>query len=116
MKPHIASLVNAAVLIAMSAWAYLSSDSPSPTALIPAAFGVVLLALYPGIKSANKIVAHVAVVLTLLLVFALFMPLRGAVGRGDALAILRVGLMLAATVVALVAFIKSFIDIRRQRA
>ncbi|MEM6734357.1 MAG: hypothetical protein AAF658_22525, partial [Myxococcota bacterium] len=90
MKAHTASLLNALVLIAMSAWAYLSSDSPSATALSPAGFGAVLLLCFPGVKSENKVIAHIAVVLTLVVLLARFMPLFGAIGRGDALAVVRV--------------------------
>ena len=64
----------------MSGWGYLSSASPSPTALIPLFFGVALLLCYPGIKKENKIIAHVAVLLTLIVLVALFMPLKGAIG------------------------------------
>ncbi|MEL6545129.1 MAG: hypothetical protein AAFQ82_10925 [Myxococcota bacterium] len=115
MKAHVASLINAIVLIAMPAWAYLTSDSPSMTALIPAGFGLALLACFPGVKAENKVVAHIAVLLTLVVLLALFMPLRGAIGRGDMLAIVRVGAMLVTSVLGMVYFIKSFRDARKQR-
>ncbi|MEO0442876.1 MAG: hypothetical protein AAFZ92_03925 [Pseudomonadota bacterium] len=116
MKAHTASMINAILLIVLPALGYFLSNSPSFTALIPATFGVVLLACYPGVKAENKIVAHIAVLLTLIVFIALFMPLKGAIGRGDAFAIFRVGLLMASTVLALVCFIKSFIDARKQRA
>lgn len=116
MKAHAVSLVHALILLAVSAWGYLGSETPSMTALIPGAFGVLLLACYPGVKAENKVAAHVAVVLTFVLLLALAMPLKGAIGRGDTLAIVRVGLMLAATAVALGAFVKSFLAARRARA
>ncbi|MEM9880313.1 MAG: hypothetical protein AAF862_13665 [Pseudomonadota bacterium] len=115
MKAHSASAVNAVILIVMSAWGYLSSATPSLTALIPAAFAVGLLACLPGVKSENKVVAHIAVLLTLIVLIALFMPLRGAINRGDSLAIVRVGLMLVSTVIAFVFFINSFRDARKAR-
>ncbi|MEM7280722.1 MAG: hypothetical protein AAF438_03750 [Pseudomonadota bacterium] len=115
MTAHVASLINAALLITMSAWGYFSSGNPSFTALIPGVVGVLLLACYKGVKEQNKIVAHIAVLLTLLILIALFMPLKGAIGRDDSAAILRVSIMLASTVVALVFFIKSFIDARKNR-
>ena len=115
MKPYIASLINALVLIAMSLWAYTTADSPSVTALIPGFFGIVLMACLPGVKKENKIIAHVAVTLTLIVFIALFMPLRGAINREDAVAIFRVSLMLITTLIAMVAFIKSFIDVRKKR-
>ena len=43
MTAHIANLINAVVMIVMGSWAYFSSASPSPTALIPVFIGIVLL-------------------------------------------------------------------------
>ena len=116
LKPHVASLVNAVVLIVMSGWAYLVSAAPSTTMLIPAFFGVALIACAPGVKADNRIVAHVAVLLTALIFLALFMPLSGAFGRGDPVAIFRTSAMSLTTAVALYAFIRSFIEARRARA
>jgi len=116
VKAHIASLINAVVLLLMSAWAYFGAVDPSLTALIPAFFGLVLLACYPGVKAENKIAAHLAALLTLLIFLALITPLRGAIGREDPLAILRVGLMMSSTLLAMVFFVKGFIDVRRRRA
>jgi hypothetical protein len=116
MKAHTASLMNALILIGFGLWAYLGSDASSKTALIPVGFGVVILALYQGVKKENKIVAHIAVLLTLLILGGLVKPLLGALDRCDALAIMRVVVMMASTVVALIFFIKSFIDVRRARA
>jgi len=115
VKAHTASLLNALILIGVSAWAYLGSDSPSITALIPGFFGVVLLACFPGVKSENKLVAHIAATVTLLLIVALFFPLKGAIGRGDDMAVARVGVMMLSTVFAMAMFVKSFIDVRRAR-
>ncbi|MBF69280.1 MAG: hypothetical protein CMQ29_16520 [Gammaproteobacteria bacterium] len=115
MSPFVASLINALILILFAAWGYFASATPSITALIPAAFGVLLLACLPGVKAENKIVAHIAVVLTLIVLVALFMPLRGALGREDAMAAIRAALMMASSAVAMVFFIKSFIDARKAR-
>ena len=115
MKAHTISLISSVVLIVMSAWGYLSSDSPSLTALIPLFFGVVLLACYPGIKSENKIIAHVAVLLTLIVLVALFMPLKGAIGRDDSMAVVRIVIMISGTSLSMVAFVKSFISARKNK-
>ena len=69
MKAHVASLINAVLLIVLSSWGYLTSDTPSITALIPTIIGVILLALNKGIKTENKMVAHIAVFLTLIILF-----------------------------------------------
>tara|TARA_Y100001934_G_C12223111_1_gene711694 strand:+ start:798 stop:1157 length:360 start_codon:yes stop_codon:yes gene_type:complete len=115
MSPFIPHLINAGVLIVFPAWGYLSSETPSLTALIPTAFGLLLVACAPGVKSENKVVAHIAVVLTLIVLLALFMPLRGAIGREDGLAVFRVGVMMLTSAVAMVFFVKSFIDARKAR-
>ncbi len=115
MKPYLASLINAILLVALGGWAYLSSEDPSPTALIPVVTGVILLGLNPGVRKENKIQAHIAVVLTLLILIGLIRPLTGAIDRGDTLAIVRVGIMLLSTVFAMIFFIKGFIDARRRR-
>ena len=99
----------------MSGWGYLSSASPSPTALIPLFFGVALLLCYPGIKKENKIIAHVAVLLTLIVLVALFMPLKGAFGRDDSMAIIRISVMIIGSAMSMTAFIRSFIAARKNK-
>jgi hypothetical protein len=116
MKAHTASLINAVILIGFGLWAYLGSDTPSKTALIPVGFGVVILFLYKGIQKQDKIVAHVAVLLTLVILAGLVKPLTAALGREDGLAIARVAVMILSTISALFFFIKSFVDVRRARA
>ena len=115
MKPHVASAINAAALILLAAWGYMASDTPSPTALIPVLFGILLLTMNQGVMNENKAHAHVAVFLTLIVLIALVMPLKGAFGRGDNMAILRVGIMLLTTVIAMIAFVRSFIAAKKMR-
>jgi lysylphosphatidylglycerol synthetase-like protein (DUF2156 family) len=115
MKAHTASLINAVILIGFGLWAYFGSETPSVTALIPVIFGVVILSLYKGVKKEDKIVAHIAVLLTLLILGGLVKPLTAAIGREDGLAIARVSVMIVSTIIALFFFIKSFVDVRRAR-
>ncbi len=114
MKAHQASLINALLLISMGLWAYFAAESAPKTAFVPVGFGVALLALNPGIKKENKVVAHIAVGLTLLVLLALIMPLVGSIRRGNEMAVIRVALMMASAAVAMVFFVKSFRDARRQ--
>ncbi|HMQ06143.1 MAG TPA: hypothetical protein PKC30_02525 [Saprospiraceae bacterium] len=116
MNAHTASLINASLLILLGSYGYFTSESPSPTAFIPVVCGVFLLAMYNGIKKENKMIAHIAVLITLLIALALFMPLRRALTIGDQGAIFRVGLMLASSILAMFYFIKSFIDARKNRS
>ncbi|MEM6760057.1 MAG: hypothetical protein AAF601_11330 [Pseudomonadota bacterium] len=115
MTAPLANMINALTLIACGVWGYWAGDFKSLTALIPVVFGVALLACQSGVKAENKVVAHIAVLLTLVILVALFMPLSSALGSGDAARILRSLLMVATGVLVLVFFIKSFIDARRAR-
>ena len=117
MKAAVASLINALILVGFGLWAYFGSDDPSKTAFIPVGFGVALLLCVPGVKKEDKIVAHIAVLLTLLILAALCVkPLPAAIERGDGLAIARLTVMVVSTVTALFFFVKSFVDVRRARA
>ena len=113
MKPHIINVLNALILIVLGLWGYQASANPSATALIPVGFGAVFALATPSLRRGNKVVAHVVVLLTIVLAFALIMPLRGAITRGDLVATVRVSVMLAGCIVALVVYAQSFIQARR---
>lgn len=114
-KPFQISALNSIILIVLGGFGYLQSDTPSPTALIPVFTGVILLVLNKGIKNENKVVAHIAVLLTFIMIPGLLMPLKGAITRSDTYAILRVIIMMGSTIIAFLVFIKSFIDARKAR-
>ena len=111
MNAHTASLVNAILLISVGGWGYF--ESGSPTSLIPVVIGTILVLLNKGIKKQNKIVAHIAVLVTLL-GFALIMPLMKALEDGRNDAILRILIMLSSSVYAMVFFVRSFIQARKK--
>ena len=115
MKPYIAGLVNAILLITLGIWGYFASDNPSPTTFIPIGVGVILLFLNPGVRKENKVIAHIAVTLTLLILIGLIRPLYKAIIEGRNMGVMRVGLMLLSTILALVTFVKSFVDARKNR-
>ena len=111
MKAHTASLVNAILLITVGGWGYF--ESGSPTSLIPVVIGSVLVLLNNGIKKQNKVIAHIAVLVTLL-GFALIMPLIKAIEDGRTDSALRIIIMLSSSVYAMIFFVKSFIDARKK--
>lgn len=116
MKAHTASAINAFTLLVMGGWGY--SATQQPTALIPVFIGVILLVCNNGIRYNNKIMAHIAVGLTALILFALFRPLMGSIkaaGSGDYLKLIRVGLMMLTSAIALVAFILNFRAARKAK-
>tara|TARA_B000000565_G_C23738363_1_gene359949 strand:- start:186 stop:551 length:366 start_codon:yes stop_codon:yes gene_type:complete len=115
LKPYQSSLINSISLIALGGYGYLTSSSPSITALIPVIFGIAILSMNSGIKKDNKIIAHIAVLLTFLILLGLIMPLFGAVQRSDAGALFRVSTMLITTVLAMVVFIQSFKKTRKNK-
>lgn len=116
MNAYIAHLINSVALILIGGLGYYVTSANSPTALIPVFVGVVLLSLTNGVKNENKAIAHVAVVLTLLILVALIIkPLLKAIGDNDTMGTVRVGIMVFTSFLALVYFIKSFIDARKAR-
>ena len=120
MKTHQANLLNSITLILMPLWAYLTFegtvDKPeqSVTAFIPLFFGVVLLLCNGGVKKENKIIAHIAVLVTLIALLGLTMPLKAAVADGRTLSVIRVAAMLLTGSLAMISFIKSFIAARKK--
>jgi hypothetical protein len=78
-------------------------------------FGVAFILMNPPLRRENKVVAHIVVVLTLLIIIALIMPLRGAIGRGDTMGMVRVVIMMVSSAVAMGVFVNSFIQARRAR-
>ena len=109
------NLVNSIALISMSAWGYI--DTNSFTALIPAAFGVFLLILGTMLTNEKlvKLSAHLVVLFTLLILLALVIQvLPGVLDRGG-IGLIRVILMILTSSIAMIVFIKSFIDNRKSR-
>lgn len=117
MKAASANLLNAIVLIAAGIIGYFfigaADGSQSPTALIPAAFGVLFLLFHKGVAAGNKVISHIVVMLTLVL---LVMCITRFVKTEEwgAKKYLFLACVLS-NALAMVAFIKSFIDARRNR-
>ena len=116
MKASLSSLLNAIILISMGLWGYFESESKAITALIPVIIGTILLLVNKGVKNENKALAHVAVLLTFLILLGLVKPLLGAFERENTYAVIRVLLMIISSLWAMISFIKSFISARKNRA
>tara|TARA_B100001029_G_C14646788_1_gene227179 strand:- start:66 stop:407 length:342 start_codon:yes stop_codon:yes gene_type:complete len=113
MNATTANLINSISLITVGLWGYL--DVLSPTALIPVFVGVFLLACYGGIKNQNKIISHVAVLLTLLILLALIgMRLPKSIDKGG-IGLVRVIIMIITSTFSIIFFIKSFIAARKNK-
>ena len=114
MNASNANLLNSICLIGMGLWGYF--ELSAPTAFIPVGFGVMLLACHSGVKAQNKVVAHIAVLLTLLILVALCgMTLPKKIESGGT-GLLRVLSMVVSSALSMVLFIKSFIDARKNKA
>ena len=112
MNASKANLINSISLIGFGLWGYL--EVTSPTALIPVGFGLILLLCYNGVKNQNKIIAHVVVLLTLVILLALVgMRLPKSIETGG-VGLYRVLAMCATSVFAMIYFVKSFIEARRK--
>ena len=108
-----ANIINSICLIFIGLWGYL--EVSSLTALIPVGFGSALILCSPGIKKENKIIAHIAVLLTLIILIALVgMRLPKSIDQGG-IGLVRVLLMIGTSVLSMVCFVKSFIANRKAR-
>ena len=120
MKTYQANLLNSLTLILMPLWAYLTFEGTvekpdqSITAFIPLFLGVILLLCNRGVKKENKIIAHIAVLVTLIALIGLTMPLKAAIADGRTLSIIRVVVMLLTGLLAMITFVKSFIAARKK--
>lgn len=69
--PHIVNLYFSLLLIALGLYGllarYFEMGDWQITSLIPAFFGIILLAMTSGIKKENTIISHIAVMLTIIL-------------------------------------------------
>ena len=115
MKPFLISLINSIILISMGSWSYLANESHPITALIPVFVGLCLLLLNKKVKNEDKLGAHLAVLITLLIIIGLLKPLMGSFGKENYPAIFRIILMEVTSILALFSFIKSFIEVRKNR-
>ncbi len=117
MKAASANLLNAIVLIAAGLYAYFVILTPegtrAPTALIPAAFGLLFLIFQKGVANHNKIISHVAVLLTLLLLIICAMRFVKVEEWGAKKYVFLI--CIVSNAVALIAFIGSFIEARKNR-
>lgn len=117
MKAATANLLNAVVLIAAGIYGYFgvtaADGTHSLTALIPAAFGLLFLVLHRGVASANKVIAHVVVVLTLLLLVMCIMRFVKVEDWNSKKYIFLACII--SNAIALIAFIGSFIAARKNR-
>ena len=125
MKAEKMNLINSLTLVVIGIWGYIDVSNYNFaeiisfehwTALIPVIFGVILLLCTNGIRNSNKLIAHLAVLLTLLIFIALVaVRLPKSIVKGD-IGILRVIVMSLTSFLAFIAFIRSFIENRRNSA
>jgi len=113
MNAASANLLNSVVLIIMGLWGYF--ETQSGTAFIPVGFGVALLLCTPGVKKENKIIAHIAVLLTLVILLAMLgMRLPKSIATGG-MSLVRAIAMILTGVLSMIMFIRSFIAARKAR-
>jgi len=123
MKPYVANIINGVILVALGligAWVAMNNfDDPSKTIFIAPAFGALFLLLTPGMKKDNKVVAHIVVLFTLLLLImfvAVPLPKAIAADPRDMGKVLRITTMSFSCLLAIVVFVKSFINARKNKA
>lgn len=114
MKTTIANLINGISLIILGFWGYYNTLPAGPeslTVFIPVIFGIALLLCNVGIKKENKLISHIAVVLTLLILIALCVRLNAT---EEDLEQYRLIAMIATSGIAMISFVRSFIAARKK--
>ena len=112
VSPKSALKLNAFILISISltTWKFFSDSN---TALIPAFFGFIMLILFFQYDKNNKLIAHLAILLIVLALGGLSVAMSGRLNDKDLYGLSRVSVMMLTTIYALLCFIKSFIDARK---
>ena len=108
-----ANLINGISLILLGLWGYLDVDSP--TALIPVFFGIILLLCHRGIKKENKTIAHIAVIFTLILLVSLAVVRLPKSLDSGGIGLYRVIFMVMTSAIAMIQFVRSFINARKSK-
>ena len=106
-----ANVINSLSLMFIGLWGYF--EVVSPTALIPLIFGVILLLCTNGLKKQNKLIAHIAVLLTLVILIALIVVRLPKSLDSGGIGLLRVVIMILTSIFSMVYFVKSFIANRK---
>lgn len=113
MTPAAANRLNAIVLLIMGIWGSIAGNFSTTTFIAPVC-GLIFLLAGGAFAKGNKVVIHIVVLLTILLVLMLAgMPMRIALGGDDILKIIRTCTMVLSGIVATIVFIKSFVDARK---
>ena len=114
------NLINALTLVIVGLWGFIDVNTPSLetgiswTALIPVFFGAIFLLCQKGIKNDSKIIAHIAVVLTLLILIALVGKRLPISIENGGIGLFRVVVMSLTSLLAFTIFIRSFIENRKK--
>ena len=112
IHPKKATLINSLILILIGLSGYFIKSSP--TALIPVLFGILLGVCYLVYDKNNKLIAHIAIVLILIVLVSLFMPLNKRIADQDIFGTLRVLGMQLVSLYSMICFIASFIKARKE--
>ena len=114
------NLINALTLVIVGLWGFIDVNTPSLetgiswTALIPVFFGAIFLLCQKGIKNDSKIIAHISVVLTLLILIALVGKRLPISIENGGIGLFRVAVMSLTSLLAFIIFIRSFIENRKK--
>ena len=113
MNSFKANIINSLSLIFIGLWGYF--EVISPTALIPVVFGVILLLCANGLKKQNKLIAHIAVLITLVILIAMIVMRLPKSLDSAGVGLMRVVIMILTSIFSMVYFVKSFIANRKNK-
>ena len=113
------TFIQSSIMILLGAWAYLGSDTPSVTALIPVFIGVII-AFFSFLLMRNihsKIITWVLLTLNVLTVLIMCVPLMRNFVKDDVsiMAVTRVSTMIVVSIITLIALFGHLKKIKQAR-
>ncbi|HMS29502.1 MAG TPA: hypothetical protein PKD32_06600 [Saprospiraceae bacterium] len=110
MKPHQANLLTSAIFVIVGLWSYEASGRDLHTLSIPV-IGILLSFFYKPLKENRRYALEAVGILSSLIVLLLLLPMRNTIQSTKPdkyYAVLRVSLMLAAVLYAVIIYYKEY--------
>lgn len=107
--------MNAFVLMVIGLWSFIGVETPSPIALIPVFTGALLLSFIKGLRYGSLPMTRLSMILTVLILIAMFIPFIDSMEHGDSATSYRIGFMIVSCAVTIGFFVSRFIKVKKRR-
>ncbi len=115
MSSQQAAILNSIVLLLVGFWGYAANDFAVHTAIVPIGSGILFLILSQFLKYQNKLFLLFMMAVTLILSIAFVVPFQRNLEQGDYLGMLRLGLEIAACILAFIVYLRNLIQLYKAK-